>query len=111
LSPADDRVQIVRDPAHPSIDYAQHTTAGTRAARDGELAWTVRWIAPERAGDEVVFHAAANAANDDSSPLGDFIYLGEARSRPGTARRSALHSWARYVTDVAQGFSPAPRQP
>jgi hypothetical protein len=82
LSPADDRVQVVRDPDHPSIDYAQHTTTGTRAAGEGELAWTVRWIAPEWAGDQVVFHVAANAANDDSSPLGDFIYLGEARSVP-----------------------------
>jgi len=63
----DDRVQVVRDPDHPSIDYAQHTTTGTRAAGEGELAWTVRWIAPERAGDQVVFHVAANAANDDAS--------------------------------------------
>ena len=87
LAPADDRVQIVHDPEHPSIDYAQHTATGTRAAPDGEIAWTVRWIAPDRAGDPVVFHVAANAANDDASPLGDFVYLGEMRSGRASVAR------------------------
>ena len=87
LASADGRVQIAHDPDHPSIDYAQHTAAGTRAAAEGEMVWTVRWIAPAPAGDPVVFHVAANASNDDSSPLGDFIYLGEARSSPAPAAR------------------------
>lgn len=86
LAPADDRVQVVHDPARPAIDYAQHTAGGTRAPRAGELEWTVRWIAPDEARDPVVFHVAANAANDDASPLGDFIYAGEARSAPAAAR-------------------------
>jgi hypothetical protein len=46
------------------------------------LDWTVEWEAPP-AGGAVIFHAAANAANDDSSPLGDFIYTVEARATPG----------------------------
>ncbi len=89
LAPADDRVQVVRDPARPAIAYAQHTVGGTRAPRAGELEWTVRWVAPERARDPIVLHVAANAANDDASPLGDFIYVGEARSVPAPAREGA----------------------
>lgn len=89
LAPADDRVQVVRDPARPAIAFAQHTVGGTRAPRAGDLEWIVRWVAPDKARDPVVFHVAANAANDDASPLGDFIYVGEARSAPAPARKAA----------------------
>ncbi len=36
--------------------------------------WRIRWTAPAHPRGAVVFHLAANAANDDESPLGDFIY-------------------------------------
>jgi hypothetical protein len=55
------------------------------AGRPGR--WTFRWTAPADApGRAVVFHVAANAANDDDSPLGDFIYARALRVLAGTTR-------------------------
>jgi hypothetical protein len=55
--------------------YAGHTEAGA-AADGGAVSWTLRWTAPDHAGP-VIFHLAANAANDDESEFGDRIYLAE----------------------------------
>lgn len=69
-----DRTRIVFAPGQP-IQYIQHTKAGALVpAAAGAGTWTVRWTAPATGSDAVMFHIAANAANDDDSPLGDFIY-------------------------------------
>ena len=60
--------------------FAQHTSAGSVAVSAGSNSWTLEWTAP--AGEAVQFHAAANASNDDASPLGDFIYVAEYRAAP-----------------------------
>jgi hypothetical protein len=55
------------------ISFAHHTAVGS-AVSDGEMtSWAVEWTAPESAGP-VWMHLAANSANGDDSPLGDFIY-------------------------------------
>ena len=73
--PLDDRVKL-----QPSKDgrlqFAQHTTAGTLTHVPGTVRWAVEWTAPPLPGD-VQFNTAANASNNDNSPLGDFIYLNE----------------------------------
>ena len=61
------------------IQYASHTDVGVAPAEPGRAAWIVRWTAP--AGGPVVFHAAANAADDDASEFGDRIHASQARSR------------------------------
>ncbi|HUF79249.1 MAG TPA: hypothetical protein VMR44_10065, partial [Thermoanaerobaculia bacterium] len=48
----------------------------------GQAAWTLRWIAPPEPAGPVLFHATANAANDDDSELGDAIHRAAARSEP-----------------------------
>jgi hypothetical protein len=78
LAVAGDRLQIVKSPDG-DVQYAQHTLAGSVASPPGALRWSVDWIAPDRRGS-VVFHAAANASDDDASALGDFIYTAAARS-------------------------------
>lgn len=57
------------------VQYARHTYDGTRPDSAGvkRTSWRVEWTAPSDGG-VVAFHVAANAANDDASPLGDFIY-------------------------------------
>lgn len=84
LSAADGRTQIV---AGKGVQYAQHTETGSRARKPGALTWVVVWRAPAKAAGEVIFHAAANASNGDSSALGDTIYTATAVTRPGTGRR------------------------
>lgn len=57
-----------------SLQYVQHSYAGTEPIESGKNSWTVRWQAPKSAGQIVVFNIAANAANGDQSVFGDFIY-------------------------------------
>ena len=81
----DDRVQA--SPAADGVTYAQHTEAGTALTRPGTAFWTLEWrppatTAPAGGAAAVVFHAAANAANDDASEFGDFIYTASATTRP-----------------------------
>lgn len=85
LRPVDDRTEAVPDDAG-RITYLQHTVTGTEVPAPGTGQWTFEWTAP--AGDSpVAFHAAANAANGDGLPRGDFIYTATAASRPATAPR------------------------
>jgi hypothetical protein len=79
--PLDARVQLQDSKDH-SVQFAQHTIAGTRAASRGNLTWRFEWMAPPTASGPVQFNAAANASNDDASPLGDYIYASEIRSSP-----------------------------
>jgi len=77
LSPSDARTALVWDSVT-HVGYIGHTVAGTAVA-GGAARWTFRWTAPVRPHGAVVFHVAANAANDDDSPLGDFIYTSAIR--------------------------------
>lgn len=84
LGAPDARVEVTRVEAS-GVPYAHHTEAGSALTSDnGAAEWTVEWTAPETADARVVFHAAANAANDDISEFGDHIYTAEAISQPAT---------------------------
>lgn len=54
------------------IHYIGHTEPGSRLAAPGAAEWPVVWTAP--ASGPVTFHISANAADDDRSPLGDYVY-------------------------------------
>ena len=78
LTPNDGRTAVVLDTLS-HVGYIEHTAAGT-TLRGGDGRWTVRWTAPARSARGVVeFSVAGNAANDDDSPLGDFIYTNAVR--------------------------------
>ncbi len=78
LRPADSlRASITVDNG---IQYAHQTLAGTKLAAPDAAKWILIWTAPDSARAPVVFHASANAANDDASAFGDFIYTQAARS-------------------------------
>lgn len=63
------------------IHYAGHTEPGSRLAAPGAAAWPVVWTVPTTARGPVTFSAAANAADDDRSPMGDYVYALERTSR------------------------------
>lgn len=75
------RLQTVASQTDPGLVFVQHTLAGTVAETPGSITWRMEWQAPEERA-AVQFNAAANASNDDNSPLGDFIYTAEVVSRP-----------------------------
>ncbi len=58
-----------------AVQYAVHTRAGTTPSAPDTARWSLVWHAPPGPAGPVVFHLAANAANDDDSEFGDFIYL------------------------------------
>jgi hypothetical protein len=83
VAPTDDRTVVALDSAT-RVAYVTHTRAGTSVAAGGTGRWTFRWTAP--GAGAVAFHVAANAANDDDSPLGDFIYARALRVLAATTR-------------------------
>ena len=78
----DRRVQVVTGPD--AVTYAQHTEPGTALTGPGTSSWTVEWRPLDTNGVSVTFHVAANAANDDASEFGDFIYTASATTRPAS---------------------------
>jgi hypothetical protein len=62
------------------VTYVQHTPEGTRTPAPGSLKWTFHWTAPERPV-AVRFDVAANASNNDESPMDDFIYTRSASAK------------------------------
>ena len=67
--------------ASDGTSYAQHTEEGTALTGPGASTWTFAWRPSAAGATAVILHAAANAANDDASEFGDFIYTASATSR------------------------------
>ncbi len=81
--------QLSETPGNPT--YLKHTSLGTAPGSSGPQEWTFQWLATS--SDPVVFYAAGNAANNDASQFGDYIYTIELASGGATPVESA--SWAR----------------
>ena len=69
----DDRAAISTDSAT-RVQYAHHLRSGTTPLSPGVGRWTVSWAAPSAGSAPVIIHVAANAGNDNDSPLGDYIF-------------------------------------
>jgi hypothetical protein len=81
----DARLQLIPGAVDKSLTFVQHNLMGSRTATPGSNAWTIEWTAPSsNAGPPgtVQFNVAANASNNDDSPLGDYIYVAMLRSKP-----------------------------
>jgi len=78
----DTRLQLIPGAVDKSLTFVQHNLQGSRTATPGSNAWTIEWTAPTPATVPIIFNVAANASNNDDSPLGDYIYLKSARSLP-----------------------------
>ena len=80
LTPLDTAGVAVGSPDTSTVQYAHHTLDGTVLSGPNRATWSVRWEAPDAAGDTVLVHVAANAANDDASEFGDDVYAAAARA-------------------------------
>lgn len=78
-----DRIKVTTDRG---VQYAYHQRPGTRLTGPNVVRWTLKWTAPS-AGGAVVFNVAANAANEDDSQFGDYVYTAAARSAAVGGRR------------------------
>jgi hypothetical protein len=80
--PQDMRVQLIPGAVDKALTFVQHNLMGSRVSNTGANTWTVEWTAPGTPAGTVQFNVAANASNNDDSPLGDYIYLKMLRSAP-----------------------------
>ena len=80
--PLDARVQLIPGAVDNVLTFVQHNLSGSRVPATGANTWTIEWTAPTAATDSVQFNVAANASNNDDSPLGDYIYVKMVRSTP-----------------------------
>jgi hypothetical protein len=81
ITPLDIGSIAITDPANTQLSnsgdntYVKHTSAGTYAGnQNGPVSWSFDWTAPDNPPSQVVFYAAGNAANNNGSGSGDFIY-------------------------------------
>lgn len=63
------------------VHYAGHTEPGSRLETPGAAAWPILWTAPATPSGPITLSAAANAGDDDRSPLGDYVYALERTAR------------------------------
>jgi uncharacterized protein (TIGR03437 family) len=57
-----------------TVEYIEHTLAGTRNGTTGSVTFQFTWTPPSTNSGNVAVYVAANAANGDGTPLGDHIY-------------------------------------
>lgn len=59
------------------VQYIQHSRNGTSVTSPRTVEWSFYWTAPKSDMGPVQFNIASNAANDDDSSFGDWIYIKE----------------------------------
>lgn len=65
-----------------SLEYVQHSEAGTEPTEENSSSWILIWKVPESVSGPIIFNIIANAANGDQSEFGDFIYAREIKVQP-----------------------------
>ena len=78
----DTRSQLIPGAVDKALVFVQHNQIGSRVPAPGSNTWTMEWTAPAASVGAVQFNVAANASNNDDSPLGDYIYVKAIRSVP-----------------------------
>jgi hypothetical protein len=113
----DARLQLIPGAVDKSLTFVQHNLQGSRTATPGSNTWTIEWTAPSEASASagtVQFNVAANAANNDDSALGDYIYIRQLRSaivRSGDRRSDLAIVDRRSDLAIVDRRSPDRRSP
>jgi len=89
-------------------EYIKHTSAGTMPGQTDGNTFTFAWSAPESDLDALTFYAAGNAANNDASNQGDFIYTA---STPVPEPTAVARSLGLLAAPLAIGWARRPRAP
>jgi hypothetical protein len=71
------RLRAVDDRVETAGARARSTLAGTQLTAQASMRGRIDWQAPHELTGPIMFTVTANAANDDSSPLGDVIHRAE----------------------------------
>ena len=71
-----------------TVEYIEHTLAGTRNGTTGSATFQFTWTPPSTNGGNVNVYVAANAANGDGTPFGDHIYTANYTLTPAVSSSS-----------------------
>lgn len=81
LAPAEGEEKRLAIEVSNNVQYANQRKPGAVPSATDTVRWTVLWTAPKATG-AVQFHAAANAADNDESVRGDYVYTATVRAAP-----------------------------
>jgi hypothetical protein len=81
LAPGPGEEERIGIDAQGDVQYANQRRKGAALSAPETARWSLVWIAPETT-DPVVFHVAANAANDDGTAEGDYIHTAAVDALP-----------------------------
>ena len=73
---------VVMAPDSLDRPYVGHAAGHTYPDTSDRTRWMFEWVAPGGSSGPVQLDVAANSANGDNSPLGDFIYTAAREARP-----------------------------
>ncbi len=96
LETVDNTAQIICDSGSPApcgpteVQFATHTTAGTRNGTTGGVTFEIDWTPPATDVGPVTLYAAGNATNGNSQPTGDRIYTTSVELTPGAAAKPTI---------------------
>ena len=107
LAPMDGRTAVTTDTAT-GVAYGHQTLAGAVPLEPGATRWVMEWTAPDTMA-AVQVHVAANAANDDASEFGDFIFATHQRVPAGTGALTSAPTDGHILRTRSPGGSPEPR--
>ncbi|MCA9757213.1 MAG: hypothetical protein KDA27_15515 [Candidatus Eisenbacteria bacterium] len=74
LAPVDPSLVQVSQGSGNARDYIKHRSAGTFPGQADGASWQVEWTAPMAGSGTASFYLAGNAANNNGSNAGDYIY-------------------------------------
>jgi len=113
FNPTDGFTQVICDnsspkpcPANASVEFIEHTSAGTRTGTTNGVTFEFDWTPPATDSGNIVFYVAANAANGDGNLTGDHIYTASLEitasnpSTPPVAIPVTKYSQHNLVSDV-----------
>lgn len=81
-------------PCGDALEFAEHTQPGTSADTPNGKTWEIEWTPPDSNVGDIIFFAAGNAANNNGTNTGDFIYNATAtiNAATGGGPRPAISS-------------------
>jgi uncharacterized protein (TIGR03437 family) len=89
-----------------TIQWIEHTLAGTRNGTTGGATFNFDWTPPATDAGNVTFYVAANAANGNDSNTGDHIYTATATLSPAASNTKPSISAGNGVVNAAS-FAPS----
>lgn len=91
-------------PCGDTVEFVSHLQPQTGAGTGAGRTWEFEWTAPDTNAGGVVFYAAGNAANNNSTNAGDFIYTTSLVIGPASSTAAKPSISAGGISDAWTGM-------